>query len=87
DGKKELFVEAAKLLGGKTVNHSDAGLEFNFIGDYNIIFLLWGADEEFPPSAQIEFSDNFAAGFSAEDNVVVAELLITAISNKMKEIG
>ncbi len=80
------FIKAAEALGGKRIDHSDAGFQFKFIDNYSIIFLLWAADEEFPPNAQIEFSDNFAAGFSAEDDVVVAELMIGAISRKMSEL-
>ena len=30
-------------------------------------FLLWAGDEDFPPSAQILFDDNFPAAFTAED--------------------
>mgnify|MGYP000594588565 CR=1 FL=1 len=29
--------------------------------------ILWEGDEEFPPSSQILFSDNFPVSFQAED--------------------
>ena len=79
------FVKAALALGGKKLDHADAGFRFEFIGDYDLLFYLWKGDEEFPPSAQIEYSENFAAGFMAEDSVVAAELIIGAISFAMKK--
>ena len=86
NGNKARFAEGAKALGGIPLEHGDAGFYFDFIGDYHLQIFLWEADEEFPPNAQIEFSDNFALGFSAEDAVVAAELLISAISEKMKMV-
>lgn len=81
----EAFCKAALSLGGQPLDHADAGFRFEFIGDYNLLFYLWKGDEEFPPNAQVEYSDNFAAGFQAEDSVVAAELLIGAISAEMKK--
>ena len=45
--------------------------------------LIWEGDEEFSPSAQILYSDNFAAGFGAEDRVVAADILIGTIKSHM----
>ena len=45
--------------------------------------LIWQGDEEFPPNAQILYSDNFAEGFAAEDRVVAGDILITTIKAKM----
>ena len=86
NGNPELFKQAAEALGGKPVGHADAGFQFDFIDDYRLIFYLWAGDDEFPPNSQIEYSDNFAAGFTAEDSVVTAELMISAISEKMKSL-
>lgn len=79
------YREAAKALGGEPMTHSDAGFEFGFTGDYRLRVFIWQGDEEFPPSAQILYTDNFAVGFSAEDSVVAAELLINALSEKVKQ--
>lgn len=38
--------------------------------------ILWAGDDEFPPSAQILFSDNFPLSFSAEDMAVVGDITI-----------
>ena len=41
--------------------------------------LLWAGDEEFAPSAQVLYSDNFSAAFAAEDRVVAGDILISAV--------
>ena len=78
------FIKGSEAIGGVKVNHGDAAYEFDFIGPYKLQILVWEGDEEFPPNAQILYTNNFATGFSAEDCVVAAELTITAISGKMK---
>ena len=40
-------------------------------------------DEEFPPNAQVLYSDNFAEGFAAEDRVVAGDILISTIKSYM----
>ena len=77
------FAQASCKLGGTEIKQGDACFEFTVVQDYRIRICIWAADEEFAPSAQIYFSDNFAVGFHAEDSVVAAELLIGAISAAM----
>jgi len=45
--------------------------------------LAWAGDEEFPPNAQVLYSDNFAGGFAAEDRVVAGDILISTIKANM----
>ena len=45
--------------------------------------LVWEGDDEFPPNAQILYSDNFADGFAAEDRVVAGDILIATIKSYM----
>ena len=45
--------------------------------------LVWEGDDEFPPNAQIIYSDNFADGFAAEDRVVAGDILISTIKSFM----
>ncbi len=77
------FRSACEKIGGLPVKHGDAGFEFAFIGGYRMRILLWEGDDEFPPSAQILYSDNFASGFAAEDRVVAADILITTVKSNM----
>ena len=77
------FKKGAETLGGVAVNNGDAGYEFTLIGDYRMRILVWEGDDEFPPNAQVLYSDNFAEGFAAEDRVVAGDILITHIKASM----
>ena len=77
------FKAAAEKMGALPVKHGDAGFEFPLIGNFKMRFLVWEGDDEFPPSAQVLYSDNFAAGFAAEDRVVAGDILITTIKANM----
>ena len=77
------FRAAAEKMGAASVNHGDAGYEFNVIGNFKMRILVWEGDDEFPPNAQVLYSDNFAAGFAAEDRVVAGDILISAIRGNM----
>ena len=79
----EAFRKAAEKMGAAAVSHGDAGYEFSLIGDYCIRLLIWAGDEEFPPSAQVLYSDNFEEGFAPEDRVVAGDILISAIKAEM----
>ena len=79
----EKFRAACEKLGATPLKHGDAGFEFDFIGGYKMQILVWGPDEEFPPNAQVLYSDNFAGGFAAEDRVVAGDILISHIKAAM----
>lgn len=77
------FCAACEKLGAKKLPHGDAGYEFPFFGPYAMEILVWEGDDEFPPSAQLLYTDNFAQGFAAEDRVVAGDILITHIKSAM----
>jgi hypothetical protein len=77
------FNQAAEKMGATPVSHGDAGWEFDLIGDYRMRILVWEGDDEFPPNAQILYSDNFAQGFAAEDRVVAGDILISTVKSNM----
>ena len=79
----EAFRKAAEKVGATAISHGDAGYEFSLIGDYRIRLLVWAGDEEFPPSAQVLYSDNFEEGFAPEDRVVAGDILISAVKANM----
>ena len=79
----EKFKAAAEKLGGVSVKNGDAGYEFCVAGPYRMRILVWEGDDEFPPNAQVLYTDNFAAGFSAEDRVVAGDILIGHIRSAM----
>ena len=74
---------AAEKMGATPVKHGDAGFEFTLVGGYKMRILVWEGDDEFPPNAQILYSDNFADGFAAEDRVVAGDILISTIKSYM----
>ena len=81
--KLDAFKAAAEKMGAEPVKHGDAGYRFDLIGGYQMQILIWQGDEEFPPNAQILYSDNFAEGFAAEDRVVAGDILISTIKANM----
>ena len=74
--KLQEFKNKMEALGAVNCGHGDAGYEFEFINGHRVQFLLWAGDEEFPPSSQILFSDNFPLSFEAEDLAVVGDIAI-----------
>ena len=80
----EAFAAACQRLGGEKLPHGDAGYGFDFLEGYRMQIMIYAGDEEFPPSSQILYSDNFASAFSAEDRVVAGDILISAIRQEMK---
>ena len=81
--KLAAFAAACEKMGALPVNHGDAGYQFDFVGGYKMQILVWEGDDEFPPNAQILYSDNFAEGFAAEDRVVAGDILISTIKSYM----
>ena len=73
------FRRAAEKLGGKPISQGDAAYEFRFTENYRLRLILWEADDEFPPSAQLLYSANFPLGFSADDRVIAAETLLNSL--------
>ena len=77
------FAAACEKMGAKKLAHGDAGYEFDFFGPFKMQILLWEGDDEFPPNAQVLYSENFAEAFAAEDRVVAGDILIGHIKGAM----
>ena len=77
------FRKAAEAMGALPLPTGDAGYQFDLIGGYQMRILVWEGDDEFPPNAQVLYSDNFADGFAAEDRVVAGDILISTIKSGM----
>lgn len=78
------FCTACEGMGAQTLEHGDAGYEFTLLPGYRMQVMVWAGDDEFPPSSQILYTDNFADGFAAEDRVVAGDILISAVKQRMK---
>lgn len=79
----DAFRKACEAMGAIKLNHGEAGYQFDLIGGYRMQILVWSGDEEFPPNAQVIYTDNFADGFAAEDRVVAGDILISTIKSYM----
>ena len=77
------FRAACEKMGALPLSHGDAGYQFDLIGEYAMQIMVWEGDEEFPPNAQILYSDNFEEGFAPEDRVVAGDILISVIKANM----
>ena len=75
-GKLDVFKKACLAVGGRAIEGGDAAFELDFLGNLALRLIIWGPDDEFPPSSQILFSDNFQYAFNAEDMAVVGDVLI-----------
>ena len=81
--KLAAFSAACEKMGASKLPHGDAGYQFELLPGYHIQILVWQGDDEFPPNAQVLYSDNFAGGFAAEDRVVAGDILISIIKANM----
>ncbi|MDR3343797.1 MAG: DUF3786 domain-containing protein [Treponema sp.] len=70
------IMEETKSLRAEPLGKGDAGYRFEFMSGLYMSLLLWAGDEEFPPSSQMLFDDNFISAFTAEDIAVVGEVVI-----------
>lgn len=78
--KLDKFAEGMeKIPGVKKLSLGDISYEFEFINGLHVRFILWAGDEEFPPSSQILFEDNFPYAYQAEDLAVVGDISITTL--------
>ena len=77
------FQAACQKMGAKELSHGDAGYEFSFLPDFKVQIMVWEGDDEFPPNAQVLYSDNFETGFAPEDRVVAGDILISVIKANM----
>ena len=77
------FRKAAEKMGAVALLHGDAGYQFDLVGNYRMRILVWEGDDEFPPNAQVLYSDNFSEGFAPEDRVVAGDILISTVKSCM----
>ena len=80
--KPDAFRAACEALGGMPVKSSGIAYDLEFLPNLHLRFFLWEGDEDFPPSAQFLFSDNFAAAFTAEDMAVAGDVVLNAMKGK-----
>lgn len=73
------FRKIMEHIHGKEISFGDVAYEVEIYPGYRIQMILWEGDEEFPPSSQILFSDNFPVSFAAEDMAVMGDVIIGSL--------
>ncbi len=63
-------------------NDGDHSYDIEIVPGIYTRFILWDGDDEFPASAQILFSDNFPAAFSAEDAAYICGIILDTFEKK-----
>ena len=81
--RPELLGKIMERLPARPLSRSDCGWELELMEGLTIQLLLWVGDDEFPPNAQILFSDNFRHAFTAEDLANAGDIVL----NRMKKSG
>lgn len=81
----EAFKKVMENLKGIPREYGDAAYEFQFLEGLRLCFVLWVGDEEFPPSAQILFSDNFPLAYAAEDVAYIGDVILDYMKKRMKQ--
>lgn len=79
----DAFRKAMENTRAIPIKNGDAGYQIEVMPGYDIRLIVWEGDDEFPPNAQILFSDNFPQAFSAEDRTVVGDIVISDIKRRM----
>lgn len=71
-------------LKGIPREYGDVSYEFEFMEGLRLCFVLWAGDEEFPPSAQILFSDNFPLAYAAEDAAYIGDVVLDYMKSAVR---
>jgi len=72
--KLDKFDQIMETIGAERIDAGDSGWKFEFMDGFFVEFILWAPDDEFPPSAQILFSDNFPLAFGGEDGAYIGDI-------------
>ncbi len=75
-GKPQALRDAMGHMPAREVAKGDLGYDVDLMPNLTIRFLLWLGDDEFPPSAQILFSDTFLFAFTAEDLANIGDIVL-----------
>lgn len=79
---EEGFRTASQGLGGQPVDLGDAAFRFDVFPRFPITVVWHAGDDELPPGAGVLYVPDAAERFSAEDIVVMSELLIGKLTGK-----
>ena len=81
--RPETLRKVMERLPARPMERGDVSYELTLMDGLTMQLTLWVGDEEFPPNAQILFSDNFRWAFTAEDMANIGDIVL----NRMKVIS
>lgn len=81
----DAFARAMEKCRATRSKEGDVSYTVKFLDGLELRFIIWEGDDEFPPSAQILFSDNFSSAFTAEDMAVVGDVAIDILKTLAQE--
>ena len=84
--KLQTFANVMECMRASKLSYGDCSYEVEFLQGLYLHFILWEGDDEFPPSAQIQFSDNFPEAFQIEDMAFVCDITI-GMMKALEKIG
>ena len=76
------FAAACKSIAGVPSKGGDMAFDIPFLPKLTVRLMVWEGDDEFPPSSQILFSDNFPNAFTAEDLAVTGDIILDAMKGQ-----
>lgn len=71
----DLFIETARKTGGEKTEQGDCSARFQAFPKVPIIIIIWLGDEDLDPEVKIIFDKNITTHLSAEDVVILCNLL------------
>ncbi len=74
-----VFREAMEGIGARRVDYADACYEIELFRQLWVRFIIWEGDEEFPPSSQMLFSENFREAFETYDLAEIGGICLNAL--------
>jgi hypothetical protein len=87
-GKRQAaFREVMESLQAIPMSYGDLSYKFELFNSLYLCFVLWSGDEEFEPTAQILFSDNFPLAFSAEDAAYIGDVVLRHMKEYEKQLA
>jgi hypothetical protein len=78
-GDPHAFLEAGWALGGRDEPYGDAAFTLDALPRVPITFILWGQDDEFPPSLKTLYDSTVTSYLPLEDILVLTKLAGTRI--------
>lgn len=83
--KPQKLVEIAGRLGGQKADYGDAAVTVNGFKLVPVTLVLWGGDEEFPPSGNILFDDTIPHYLSTYDITVLCDAIVWRLVRFLRE--